>query len=1678
MKYYAIIILILLNCLVTHAQTCPNFTDLYSPNVIAFTGNTSNPFITQGVVTGRHTLITQQGTDPNTGGALHLLPTGETQVIKLGNEQVGAQAEALRYTFTVDKDNTVLLLKFAVVLEDPNHPTIVQPRFVVRVTDADGNLTETCAEYDVSAGAGIPGFQTYQKTSYQTIRWRDWTDVGLDLSKHAGHEVRLEFITYDCDFGAHFGYAYFTASCMSNLLTVANCSGTSVTLSAPPNFESYLWSNGATTQSTTFTGITGPIWCTVTSATGCQFTLSGYITTDPITTPLFIAATICEGEGYHENYFNLPPQTPGVHKYYHTFINPVTCTTQTTELTLTVIECYNHIKAAICHGENYTLNGFTIIQPAVGVRRDTVWTGQTQGCDTYNVLELTVNFSFNMPNVIEGDASPCTFELVTYTFAGAAMLTYFEWEFPNNVVVVKGKYSPQVTLYFTDDTPGEIILHGENGCGSGSKSLLVQPKPSYNITYPETVCQGNVFNKWGFNLGVQDSAGYFVYEKHLTSSLGCDSSVLLTLQVLPTPVVRIEPKDVVICNVGDPISLFAITGNETWENPINGNVWTLFFYNDCNLSYLWNTGDITNSITQNPTATTLYTVTVTSSGCSATASQLVIVDPSVPVVVYDTICAGETYTNYGFNATTNGDYSTTLINEDCEVELIVHLFVHPPYSRKITGSVCAGEYFTQHGFHIALYQTGMFRDTLHFISHTGCDSTVMLEITVYPADGFTLRDTVCQYQPYKKNEFHLPMQNIAGEFTHTRTEKTAHQCDSIITLRLTVNPVTTNIISDEIEVGEAYNKYNFNLPPITTEKDTTAYQYLASSQECDSTVVLNLRVVCPPPTDSVASVTICAGETLNFFGTLLTAGGTYTDTLKSIYQCDSIVATLTLTVTPFMTKNILEEACENIGYDFYGITYYTTGIYNKLIPSTTGGCDTTVTLDLTVHLIDTTHTTETFCAGDSVNFFGDFIKVAGVYYHTLQSTITNCDSVIELTLSVNSLITKNILEEACENIGYNFYGTTYYTTGIYNKLIPSTTGGCDTTVTLDLTVHLIDTTHTSETICAGDSVNFFGNFVKVAGTYYHTQQSPITNCDSVIELTLSVNNCDNNWIIFATAGNNGTIDPAGVIIVTEGADTTFIFTPDVGYHIETVLVDYVNDPSAVATGSYTFENVTENHTIHVTFTINTYTITVSSGPNGSINPAVDQSINYGADQSFTFTPDAYCNIDSVFVDGVNDPVAVANGTYTFANVTEDHSIHVTFVCDSKNYTITATAGERGTIYPADEIIVAGGADTTFIFTPDTCYEIDKVWVDGILNFEAAANGAYTFENVREDHTISVSFKIKPPIIITASSEGCCTIFPNGEIETPCGSGKMFIFMVADPRCEIVQVLIDGINDTIAVANGYYTFENITEEHTIHVVCAEKTDTIFNVSIKVNEPDYGYATGAGDYEPYSTVQVEAIENSCYRFKNWTTENGELLSTEKLYPFTITSDTTLVANFHALDFDTYCLTLWDNTFLLNLQNLKDSGYHVYNYEIIGTNVFGCKWFKGETEIDPTKLNTGDEFSYSAGRDGTCLELSTPYRFQINTKNFGCLWSSPKILTKYDFPCIPPAKLVVYPNPISPGIPFIIEGVGKNTPINVYNYLGACISSTMATENNAKLLLDVPSGIYLIRANDKAVKIMVVR
>ncbi len=159
--------------------------------------------------------------------------------------------------------------------------------------------------------------------------------------------------------------------------------------------------------------------------------------------------------------------------------------------------------------------------------------------------------------------------------------------------------------------------------------------------------------------------------------------------------------------------------------------------------------------------------------------------------------------------------------------------------------------------------------------------------------------------------------------------------------------------------------------------------------------------------------------------------------------------------------------------------------------------------------------------------------------------------------------------------------------------------------------------------------------IDVTGYYYPNSVSPRT--------------------ITATAGANGSISPAGAVAVDDGSDQTFTITPDANYYVSDVLVDGV---SVGAVATYTFTNVTAYHTIAASFGTNI--ITATAGPNGSISPSGAVAVGTGATRSFTITADTNYHVSDVLVDGVS---IGAETTYTFINVTSDHTIEASFEID-------------------------------------------------------------------------------------------------------------------------------------------------------------------------------------------------------------------------------------------------------------------------------------------------------------------------------------------------------------------------------------------------------------------------------
>ena len=213
-------------------QGCINYGDITNPQVAtASIGTWSVPATNQAfsqelnpesiASEGRHKVITTMEYDPRTVTnessdtilpGLLTIPYGELATVKLGNEINGAQCEGLVYKLNVSPEHALLVMRYAVVLENPIHDPSEQPRFRLEILDHANNLiSPTCGNIEFIPGTNT---QNWHKITGggTTIEWKDWSTIGLNLSQYTGQEIKIRLSTWDCSLGGHYGYAYLCAS--------------------------------------------------------------------------------------------------------------------------------------------------------------------------------------------------------------------------------------------------------------------------------------------------------------------------------------------------------------------------------------------------------------------------------------------------------------------------------------------------------------------------------------------------------------------------------------------------------------------------------------------------------------------------------------------------------------------------------------------------------------------------------------------------------------------------------------------------------------------------------------------------------------------------------------------------------------------------------------------------------------------------------------------------------------------------------------------------------------------------------------------------------------------------------------------------------------------------------------------------------------------------------------------------------------------------------------------------------------------------------------------------------------------------------------------------------------------------------------------------------------------------
>ncbi len=469
--------------------------------------------------------------------------------------------------------------------------------------------------------------------------------------------------------------------------------------------------------------------------------------------------------------------------------------------------------------------------------------------------------------------------------------------------------------------------------------------------------------------------------------------------------------------------------------------------------------------------------------------------------------------------------------------------------------------------------TGIYKDIL--LNQFGCDSIIVTNLALKYSSTYNNNQSICQGGSYIINGHTY---TTAGIYRDTLKNATSGGCDSIIMTNLTVtNQLETNL-TKTICSGKSFT--------VGSQTFITSGNYqvlLSSSGGCDSLVKLNLTVANQIETN--LTETICSGKSFIVDNQVFTTSGNYQVLLTSSGGCDSIV-NLDLTVANQIETNLTETICSGKSFTIGNQTFTTSGNYQVLLTSS-GGCDSLVKLNLTLANQIETNLTETICSGSSFIVGAQTFATTGNYTINLLS-VSGCDSIVYLSLNVRDVLEIPLNKSICTGQVFTVGNQNFNATGQYDIQLASTVSGCDSLVKLDLTVLEADFSEEIRTICPSEVIYWNNQEIDSEGIY----QESFTNeagCDSTVQLLVIVSDTcqqeqEDCYLLFPN------------VFTPNGDGINDIFRPIYNCEVENYLLEIYNrwgilvfsstDPKIGWNGYSKSESIQDNYIYHAAFTIN------------------------------------------------------------------------------------------------------------------------------------------------------------------------------------------------------------------------------------------------------------------------------------------------------------------------------------------------------------------------------------------------------------------------------------------------------------------------------------------------------------
>jgi hypothetical protein len=297
-----------------------------------------------------------------------------------------------------------------------------------------------------------------------------------------------------------------------------------------------------------------------------------------------------------------------------------------------------------------------------------------------------------------------------------------------------------------------------------------------------------------------------------------------------------------------------------------------------------------------------------------------------------------------------------------------------------------------------------------------------------------------------------------------------------------------------------------------------------------------------------------------------------------------------------------------------------------------------------------------------------------------------------------------------------------------------------------------------------------------------------------------------------------------------------------------------------------------------------YTITASAGTGGIIFPSGGVSVQSGANQTFTITPNSGYAISSVLVDGV---AKGAVSTYTFSAVNTNHTINATFTA-IPNYTLTVIKNGTGSgtvsTNPTGTSFSAG-TPVTLTATPDA-NSVFSGWSGGCTGTASTCQ-----VTMNANVSVNATFTLKP-YTITASAGTGGGISPLGVVSVQAGVNQTFT-ITPNSGYVISSVLVDSLSQGVI---STYTFSAVNTNHTINATFT----AISNYTLTVIKNGTGSGTvstnpSGTSFSAGTPVTLTATPDANSVFSSW---SGGCTGTASTCQVTMNANVSVNATFSAV------------------------------------------------------------------------------------------------------------------------------------------------------------------------------------